>query len=142
MWKKVVLWVVVAGAAVGLIIQFVPYGREHANPQVVNEPVWYDGRTLELARGACFDCHSNQTIWPWYSNIAPTSWMLTRDVTGGRESLNFSEWQSDDQAIAAAESIEDGSMPPFQYGMMHSAARLSADEKTELIAGLRAMAGQ
>lgn len=142
MWKKVVLWVVVAGAALGLIIQFIPYGREHSNPPVVNEPVWYDGRTLELARGACFDCHSNQTVWPWYSYIAPTSWLLTNDVSGGRESLNFSEWQSDDQALAAAESLEDGSMPPFQYGLMHSAARLSAEEKAELIAGFRAMAGQ
>lgn len=142
MWRKVVLWVVVAGAAVGLVIQFVPYGREHSNPAVVNEPVWYDAATLELARGACFDCHSNQTVWPWYSNIAPISWMLTRDVTGGRESLNFSDWKSNDQALAAAESIEEGSMPPFQYGLMHSAARLSAEDSAKLIAGFRAMAGQ
>ncbi len=141
MWKKVVLWVVVAGAAVGLVIQFVPYGREHSNPPVVSEPVWYDGRTVELARGACLDCHSNQTIWPWYSNIAPISWLVTRDVEGGREALNFSEWQNDDQAIAAAESMEEGEMPPFQYGLMHAAARMSAEEKAELIAGFRAMAG-
>jgi len=141
MWKKILLWVVVAGAAVGLLIQFVPYGREHSNPPVVSEPVWADARTLELARGACFDCHSNETIWPWYSNIAPTSWLLTRDVEGGREALNFSEWQNDDQAIAAAESMEQGEMPPFQYGLMHASARLSAEEKAELIAGFRAMAG-
>ncbi len=141
MWKKVVLWVVVAGAAVVLLIQFVPYGREHSNPPVVTEPVWNDGRTVELARVACFDCHSNQTVWPWYSNIAPISWLVTRDVEGGREALNFSEWQNDDQAIAAAESMEEGEMPPFQYGLMHAAARMSAEERAELIAGFRAMAG-
>jgi hypothetical protein len=141
MWKKVVLWLVIAGAAIGLVAQLVPYGREHPNPPVVSEPVWQD-RTLELAKGACFDCHSNETNWPWYSNIAPTSWLLAGDVSEGREALNFSEWQSNDQAIAAAESMEDGSMPPFQYGLMHSDARLSAEESAELIAGFRGMAGQ
>lgn len=142
MWKKVVLWLVVAGAAVALVMQLVPYGREHSNPPVVSEPVWFDGQTKELAKGACFDCHSNETNWPWYSNIAPTSWLLARDVSNGREALNFSEWQSNDQAIASVETLEEGSMPPIQYGLMHAAARLSAEDKTKLIAGFRAMAGQ
>lgn len=136
------MWIVVAGAAIGLLIQLVPAGREHSNPPVANEPVWFDGATLELARGACFDCHSNQTIWPWYSFVAPTSWLLARDVSEGREELNFSDWQSDDQALAAAEALEDGSMPPLQYGLMHSAARLSSDDTAKLITGFRNMAGQ
>jgi hypothetical protein len=140
MWKKVVLWVVVVGAVLAVAIQFVPYGRDHSNPSVVQEPVWPDERTRELAVGACFDCHSNETVWPWYSHIAPVSWFLMNDVTGGREHLNFSEWQNDDQALGAAESIEEGSMPPFQYKPMHSAARLSDEEKADLVAGLRAIA--
>lgn len=124
------------------LVQAVPYGRAHENPAATAEPQWDSPRTRELAVRACFDCHSNETIWPWYSHIAPTSWLLARDVTNGREVLNFSDWKSDDQALAAAESLEQGEMPPFQYGMMHSAARLSAEEKAELIAGFRAMAGQ
>jgi hypothetical protein len=140
MWKKVVLWVVVVGAVLAVAIQFVPYGRDHTNPDVVQEPAWPDERTRELAVGACFDCHSNETAWPWYSHIAPVSWFLTNDVTGGREHLNFSEWQNDDQALGAAEALEEGSMPSFQYKMMHSDARLSDQEKAELAAGLRAIA--
>ena len=140
MLKKVVLWAVVIGVALAIMIQFVPYGRDHSNPDVSNEPVWPDERTRELAVGACFDCHSNETVWPWYSHVAPMSWLLASDVFGGRERLNFSEWQNDDQALGAAESIEEGEMPPFPYMMMHSAARLSGDEKVELAEGLRAIA--
>jgi len=142
MWKKVVLWVVVVGAVLFAAIQFVPYGRDHTNPPVGQEPAWADERTRELAVGACFDCHSNETNWPWYSHVAPVSWFLTRDVTGGRESLNFSEWQNDDQALGAAETVEEGSMPTIQYKLMHSAARLSDQERQELAQGLRSMAGK
>ncbi len=141
MWKKVVLWVVVVGAVLFAAIQFVPYGRDHTNPPVVQEPEWANERTRELAVGACFDCHSNETKWPWYSNVAPVSWFLMRDVTGGREALNFSEWQNNDQALGAAETVEEGSMPTMQYKLMNPAARLSDQERQELAQGLRAMAG-
>ena len=141
MWKRVVLWVVVVGAVLFAAIQFVPYGRDHTNPPVVQEPTWANERTRQLAVGACFDCHSNETKWPWYSHVAPVSWFLMRDVTGGREALNFSEWQNNDQALGAAETVEEGSMPTMQYKLMHSTARLSDQERQELAQGLRAMAG-
>jgi hypothetical protein len=140
MWKKVVLWVVVVGAVLAVAIQFIPYGRDHTNPAVAQEPAWPDDATRELAVGACFDCHSNETKWPWYSHVAPVNWFLMNDVTGGREHLNFSEWQNDDQAIGAAESLEQGEMPPFQYKMMHSEARLSDEDKAALVEGFRAIA--
>jgi hypothetical protein len=76
MWKKVLLWAVVGGAAAFLVIQLIPYGHDHTNPPVVKEAPWDSPRTRELAVGACFDCHSNETVWPWYSNIAPGSWLL------------------------------------------------------------------
>jgi hypothetical protein len=72
-------------------IQLVPFGHDHANPAVVKEPAWPDPQTRQLAQRACFDCHSNQTSWPWYSNIAPVSWLVQRDVLEGRQRLNFSE---------------------------------------------------
>ena len=73
-------------------IQLIPFGRAHANPPVLQEPNWDSPQTRDLASRACFDCHSNETTWPWYSNVAPVSWLVQRDVDEGREKLNFSEW--------------------------------------------------
>ena len=88
-------WVVRGLAALVLLllaVQLVPFGRDHANPPVTQEVRWDSTRTRELAVGACYDCHSNLTTWPWYSNVAPVSWLVYADVQGGREALNFSEW--------------------------------------------------
>jgi hypothetical protein len=90
-WRRIG-WFALAGAAFFLPIQAVPYGRSHGNPPTTAEPRWDSPLTRELAARACFDCHSNLTSWPWYSNIAPVSWLIQRDVDGGRGSLNFSEW--------------------------------------------------
>jgi hypothetical protein len=76
------------------LIQLVPYGRDHTNPPVVAEPAWDSPQTRALAVRACFDCHSNETVWPWYSNVAPASWLVQRDVDDGRRRLNWSEWSS------------------------------------------------
>ncbi|NNF63761.1 MAG: heme-binding domain-containing protein [Acidimicrobiia bacterium] len=133
-------------AAVGLIgiflaIQFVPYGRDHTNPPVLAEPVWDSTSTRELAVRACFDCHSNETIWPWYSNIAPISWGLQNDVDAGRDELNFSEWDGSQEGDEAAESVRDRSMPPAQYLLAHPSARLSDTELDALERGLAATFG-
>ena len=90
--KKVVVLLSVC-VAIFLLIQLIPYGRDHTNPAVVAEPAWDLPETRALAVRACFDCHSNETIWPWYSNVAPISWLVQRDVDEGREKLNFSEWR-------------------------------------------------
>lgn len=144
---KVVLWLVVAGVVVFAAIQFVPYGRAHENPPVTAEPTWDSPRTEELVRGACYDCHSNEVVWPWYSNVAPASWLVTYDVDEARAALNFSEWDaSPEVAVSIAAEIEevvrDGEMPPLQYRVAHSGARLSDAEREELIAGVKASLGQ
>lgn len=72
-------------AAAILAIQLVPYGRNHANPSLGQEPAWDSAQTRELTARACFNCHSNETVWPWYSNIAPASWPIQRDVDKGAE---------------------------------------------------------
>lgn len=74
-----------------VVIQSVPYGRQHTNPPVVAVPAWDSPRTRELAERACFDCHSNETKWRWYSNVAPLSWWLQKHVDKGRVKLNFSD---------------------------------------------------
>jgi len=76
----------------GVLIQLIPFGRQHTNPPVVREPAWDSPQTRALAKRACFNCHSNETTWPWYSSVAPVSWLTQRDVNGGRSHLNFSEW--------------------------------------------------
>lgn len=132
------------GLVLGLliIIQFVPYGRNHTNPPVRQEPVWDSPQTAALARRACFDCHSNQTVWPWYSNIAPVSWLVLRDVDEGRSKLNFSEWDLPQKdAEEAAEQVQKGEMPPWFYLPAHPQARLSTQEKQALIRGLQATTG-
>ncbi len=128
-------------AVSALAIQLVPYGRDHANPPVVQEPAWDSQQTRVLAAAACFDCHSNETEWPWYSNIAPVSWALQRDVDEGREELNFSEWHLEQEGDDAAETVRDGSMPPWQYRLTHPEARLSDAETAALEAGLAATFG-
>jgi mono/diheme cytochrome c family protein len=128
-------------ATLAVLIQFVPYGRDHSNPPVVQEPSWDSPQIRELAVGACFDCHSNETVWPWYSNLAPISWLTQRDVEQGREALNFSEWHLEQEGDEAAETVRDGSMPPWQYTLTHSEARLSADQVAAVEAGLVATFG-
>lgn len=120
------------------LAQVVPYGRAHHNPANVREPAWDTPQTRKLAAEACFDCHSNLTTWPWYSNIAPGSWLIYRDVVGGRGTLDFSEWQRTQDASAGdvAEAVRGGSMPPWYYRLLHPKSRLSPAERDRLARGL------
>jgi hypothetical protein len=123
-----------------LLIQAIPYGRNHSNPPVTMEPKWDSPQTRALAARACFDCHSNQTSWRWYSNIAPASWLIQRDVDAGRAQFNFSEWNRPQDVSAGdlADAIQGGSMPPWFYVLLHPHAKLSQTEKNQLIKGLNA----
>jgi hypothetical protein len=133
----------IAAVAIFVLIQFVPYGRDHTNPPVTQSIKWNSPRTEQLAAGACLDCHSNLTDWKWYSNIAPFSWLIYKDVVDGRANLNFSEWNTP-QADASdiVEVVQNGSMPPLQYKPLHAGARLSSTERDELVRGLRATLAQ
>lgn len=130
--------VIVVLMIVGLVIlQFIPYGRNFENPPVVSEPDWNSPETRQVMVEACYDCHSNETRWPWYSSIAPVSWLVTKDVIEGRNAVNFSEWgRSQEEADDVIESIQEGEMPPVYYIPMHPKALLSAQEKQTLIDGL------
>lgn len=119
----------VLALAVGLLlvaslaIQLVPYGRAHDNPPVISEPQWDSPRTRELFFTTCGDCHSNETRWPWYSNIAPISWLVQRDVDEGRAACNVSEWgQAKQDCGDSAETLAGGSMPPRSYVLLHPSA--------------------
>ena len=131
-------------AGLFILIQLIPYGRQHTNPVVVSDYPWKSAEAREVAKRACYDCHSNETTWPWYSNIAPISWRLQRHVDEGREVLNFSDWNSvrrgrrgeENPAEEIGEVVLEGEMPPWDYLITHPSARLSEAEKRTLINGL------
>jgi hypothetical protein len=132
-----------AVVAVLILAQLVPYGRNHTNPPVIAEPSWNSPTTRALAVRACFDCHSNETSWPWYTNVAPASWVTQNHVDEGRERLNYSEFGSGHfEADDSAEVVREGEMPLRDYTLVHPAARLTAAEKQQLIDGLTATFGR
>ena len=119
-----------------VLIQFIPYGHNHTNPPAAKEPAWNSPGTRTLIRRACFDCHSNETVWPWYSNIAPVSWLVQNDVDGGRRHLNFTEFDRPQRHAAdIAAEVKQGDMPPWFYLPMHSTAKLAPAEKEALLDG-------
>ena len=137
MFRRILFIGIVVVGALFLAIQLLPYGRQHANPPVTAEPQWPDVKMRELAVRACFDCHSNQTEWPWYAQVAPLSWVVQNHVEEARARLNFSEWDRPQEGRGeAAEVVQEGEMPPGYYTLMHRAARLSSAEKSELARGL------
>lgn len=136
---------IVAGALVFIIggfllLQLLPYGRDRDNPPVTEEPGWDSPQTRALAERACFDCHSNMTHWPWYSYIAPISWMVQKDVEEGRAALNFSEWdqarwsQADMERLI--EVVAKDQMPLPYYTILNPEAGLNEAEKAQLTTGM------
>ena len=141
-WKKVLVITGLSIVGVLLAAQLVPYGRDHSNPSVTAEPQWSAPGTRALADRACFDCHSNQTRWPWYSNVAPVSWLVQADVDEGRRVLNFSEWtRGYEEAQESGETVRNREMPPRSYLMLHPEAKLSDAEREQLASGLDATLG-
>lgn len=128
--------------AIGLVVlliglQLVPLSR--TNPPVTREVKWDSPETKALAQRACFDCHSNETVWPWYAYVAPVSMQVVHHVNEGRDRLNFSAWdQPNENMEEIAKTLKNGEMPLWDYLLIHTNAKLSADEQTKLIAGLEA----
>jgi hypothetical protein len=130
-----------AVAVLLVVAQFLPVDRH--NPPVesnVDAPPDVEA----ILRRACYDCHSNETVWPWYSRVAPVSWLVAHDVHEGRDHVNFSTWNrlsDSDRAHAFEEigdEIESDGMPLPIYLPLHPEARLTAAEKMAVLAWVRA----
>ena len=121
------------------LIQFIPYGKAYTNPPVKSIVKWDSPKTKELFNKACADCHSNNTKWPWYSKIAPVSWIVAHDVQEGREHFNISMigYQKKNKTDEAAEEVQDGEMPMAIYMLNHPEAKLTQEETKQLINGLK-----
>jgi len=133
-----------AFVTVALAAQAVPYGRSHSNPAITGEPQWANAETRALMVRACFDCHSNEVEWPWYSNVAPLSWAVTKHIDDGRNKVNYSEFdQPQRNADESYDEVKKGSMPPpyYTFGGVHSDAKLTDAEMTTLLEGLLATPG-
>lgn len=112
-----------------------------ADPQLaVDKQMPVPPPVLAILERSCYDCHSNQTRWPWYSNIAPVSWLVAKDVRDGRRRVNFSEWGSYNQKRRTSklgdisDEVDRGDMPDSKYLMIHRDAVLSAADKDILLA--------
>ncbi len=136
--KKKLFIALAALVLLGGLIQLVPYGRNHTNPPVIAEPAWSSPEARAMVKQHCFMCHSNEVEWPWYSNVAPASWLIYRDVEEGRRKLNFSEWgRRGNEVDEIIEVVQEGEMPPFQYWLFHPSSRLNDQQKSDLIQALR-----
>jgi len=126
------------------LIQLIPYGKNMTNPKVQSEVKWDSPKTKELFMRACGDCHSNETKYPWYSQIAPISWAMAHHIEEGREHFNVSMWgiQKKNKGDEAVEEVEEGEMPLASYLLAHPEARLSDKEKAQLIEGLKKTFGE
>jgi mono/diheme cytochrome c family protein len=134
---KKIMYVFVIGLVLFGLVQLIPFGKTYTNPPVVSEPNWDSPATRQIAKEYCFQCHSNEMEWPWYSKIAPASWLIAFDVVNGRSQFNFSDWKNNpgelDEMIG---EIQEGGMPPIQYTLFHPSSRLNAQQKQALIDGL------
>jgi mono/diheme cytochrome c family protein len=131
-----------AAAGLLLLMQWVPLVKHPGNPPVSYQVVWDTPQTEQLFRDACADCHSHETVWPWYSQVAPVSWFIQNHIREGREHFNVSvppDQQGDSDE--AAEELLNGTMPLRSYTALHPSARLSEQEKAQLAAGLEASLG-
>jgi len=130
-------------AAIGLVvvfvgIQFIRPAR--TNPQIdsaqtIEAHTQITSEVASIFDRSCRDCHSNKTVWPWYTNVAPVSWWLTNHVNEGRRDMNLSEWgklprdRQERKLRQICDEVEDGIMPLSSYLPMHPAARLSEQDK-------------
>ena len=139
--KKSVRRVLVALLAVLIVMQFIQ--PDKTNPESPAEADFLavhnvDGEVGGLIKRACYDCHSNQTVYPWYSRISPLSWYLNKHIEEGKEGLNFSEYGQLEKAdkIGALADFYDvldaGTMPLQSYMLLHKQARLSLEDSEAL----------
>ena len=126
------------------------------NPPRINPPVIHDfmassappPQVAAMLHAACYDCHSSETRWPWYSHVAPMSWLIASDVKEGRKNLNLSDWPNDNPTRAAkrlenmSDEVGSGEMPLKKYTKIHAEARLTENQRKELTDWLDAEAAR
>lgn len=138
---KIVKLAVPGLVAVLIILQFFQPERNNAPPDPEFDMLSLVSpmeQVSELIRNACYDCHSNQTVYPWYSKISPVSWYLSKHIQKGKEDLNFSAYGQLDKADKIGvftdiyDAMDAGTMPLRSYTLLHEDARLTEEERALL----------
>jgi hypothetical protein len=138
--KKKTIWISLV--VIFIVIQLIPSGRPDVikdNPNDLIRNVQVPEKVQQMLRAACYDCHSNESIYPWYAYVAPVSFLVSRDIRVGREELNFSDWKTFDKIEQAklldkiTEEVDEGEMPMAIYPPLHPEAKLSADDRQRII---------
>ena len=139
---NIIGWLAVIVVAVVLAIQFIPVERNVSTVppgQSFERTEKVPANVAAILKVSCYDCHSNNTRYPWYSELQPGAWFMARHIKKGKEELNFDEFNNYSKRRKKAKiksiisQIEKDEMPLKSYRMMHGNARLSADEKKELL---------
>lgn len=139
---NIIGWLSVIVVAVVLAIQFIPVERNVSTVppgQSFEKTEKVPANVAAILKVSCYDCHSNNTRYPWYSELQPGAWFMARHIKKGKEELNFDEFNNYSKRRKKAKiksiisQIEKDEMPLRSYRMMHGNARLSADEKKELL---------
>lgn len=137
--KKNLKWILSVLIALFALLQLTT--PAHVNPPVRNDFIAAMSPPENIAamfRAACYDCHSDETRWPWYSHIAPISWQIAQDVNDGRKHIDLSEWPINDPDLALkklehmSDEIDDGDMPLAKYTLIHKDARLTSAQRNDL----------
>ncbi len=137
---KTILFLVIGALVLFGLAQLIPVDR--TNPPVVTQVTWDSTQTEILFKRACADCHSNETTWPWYSYVAPVSWLVANDVAEGRGRFNISNLNTSSPRYSRMvqeiqKVILEGEMPKAIYYPTHPDARLTAEETQALATGLQ-----
>jgi hypothetical protein len=137
-------WIAVGSVALLILIQVIQPGR--TNPPVVasrslQAHVDVPPEVRTVLKRSCYDCHSSETVWPWYSYVAPVSWYIAHDVNVGRSHVNFQDWEAQVNEQEGKEHlgltcklIREGTMPPADYRVMHKGSDVSPEETNAVCA--------
>jgi len=137
-------WVVTGSIAILILIQIIPASR--TNPPVVPSQslqahVDVPPDVQRVLKRACYDCHSSETVWPWYAHVAPVSWYVAHDVNVGRSHINFQNWEAQVSPQEGQEHlglicklVRNGNMPPADYRVMHKGTDVSPQETSAICA--------
>jgi hypothetical protein len=145
-WKKKILFVVVV---IFIAIQFIQPAHNTSGqvlPTDITKTISVPDKVLDIFKNACYDCHSNNTRYPWYVYIQPMGWMMAKHIKNGKENMNFSDFgtyskrKQANKLRAVGTSIKEGSMPLSSYTIMHTNAKLNIEDKkliTDWISNIR-----
>jgi len=132
-----------------VVIQFIPSDRPEViadNPSDFLKNNEVPESIESILRESCYDCHSNETVYPWYAYVAPVSFLVSKDTREGRDELNFSYWEDLDKIEKAemldeiSEEVEEGEMPMKIYPLTHPDAKLSDADRAEIVSWAEEMA--